>query len=166
MQRLALALVLMLGCAGLPGVGRSPDERPAHQRPRSDQWYESNAPLVREYLAHLPESAKGKPLAGIPLSDGSRRFEGDVYRGRRQDLAPGLTVVLIEREGNVVAYFWLEEGSEPLPLEACEAGEDAGIRAYRLGGAAYAWRSVAPEHGILYTTCPPADWVEGATSSE
>jgi len=156
----ALGSVAVLGCAAVPGGGQSRGLRAPLQQPMTEQWYQANAPIVREYLANLPDASLGRALDGIPLSDGTRWFEGDIYRGRRRDIAPGLTVVLLERDARTRAYLWLEEGSPPLPLEACKAGEDAGLRARRLGGALYAWRELSPDHGIVVTTCPPADWLE------
>jgi hypothetical protein len=143
-------------------IGSSGEPPPPHRQPMSQEWYQSNAPLVQEYLANQPDSMRGKPLAGIPLSDGVRWFEGDVYLGRRRDIAPGLTVVLLERESERRAYLWLAEGSDPVPLLVCRSGDDEGIRARRLGGALYAWRELRPDHGIVVTTCPPAAWLAPA----
>jgi hypothetical protein len=160
---LSLLSLLAVGCAGLPLIGSSKDPAPPLRQSMSAQWYEANAPLVQEYLAHQPDSARGKALAGIPLSDGTRWFEGDVYLGRRLDIAPGLIVVLLERESERRAYLWLEEGSDPMPLLVCHSGDDEGIRARRLGGAMYAWRELRPEHGIVVTICPPAEWLVPAS---
>jgi hypothetical protein len=139
-------------------LGRSREPEAPIRRPQSAAWYAANAPIVEEYLTTLSDSQIGTPLGGIPLSDGKRWFEGDIYLGRPENLPDAVHIVLLRRSEQVVAYLWIDEGGEPFPLEAC-GKKGASIRARRLGGTVHAWRALRPEHGIVYTECPPAEWL-------
>jgi hypothetical protein len=33
------------------------------------------------------------------------------------------------------------------------------MRAVRLGGGAYAWKTLQPQHGVVFTPCPPDAWL-------
>ncbi len=133
------------------------------------EWHASNGPLLAEYLKTLPENAVGQPLKGIRLSgdsESSRWLEGQVYRGVPSGLPEGLGVRLVDDGQRVLAFVWLESGASPYELQACESGEQKGIRARLAGGGAYAWIRVRPEHGVVYTACPPVEWLptEGSSS--
>jgi hypothetical protein len=133
------------------------------------EWHASNGPLLAEYLKTLPENAIGQPLKGIRLSGDSespRWLEGQVYRGVPSGLPEGLGVRLVDDGQGVLAFVWLENGASPYELQACESGEQKGIRARLAGGGAYAWMRVRPEHGVVYTACPPVEWLptEGSSS--
>jgi hypothetical protein len=150
--RLSLSLVLVAGC------GRGGPSEPL-QAPRPPEWYASNIPLMAAYLETLPDSATGKVLYGIALSDGDRWLEGVTYLGRPANAAEGLQVRLLDDGVSPRAYLWLERGAEPYPLDACVTPPFQGIRAVLLGDGPYAWKVLRPEHGVVYTPCPPAVWL-------
>jgi hypothetical protein len=152
----ALLLLFSSGCGGVGGARRpeSPLEVPATR-----EWYETNIPIVEAYLKTLPEDEVGKTIDGILLSDGQRIFAGDTYLGAPTPLPSGVHARLMRHGERTVAYIWIDEGGESLPLEPCESGEQKGIRARRLGGGAYAWKSLTPAHGMVYTACPPRSWL-------
>jgi hypothetical protein len=117
------------------------------------EWRRANEPLVKEYLVTLPASAVGQQLRGIRLSDGHRWLEGYVLEGWRKDLLPEAHIILLSKDDYDYAYLWLEDGTEPLPMAACE-NDGEGVRVRRLSGEILPWRSLRPEHGVVYTLCP------------
>jgi hypothetical protein len=126
------------------------------------EWHASNGPLLAEYLKTLPQSAVGQPLKGIRLSgdsEGSRWLEGQIYRGVPVGLPEGLGVRLVDDGQRVLAFVWVENGAAAYELQACESGEQEGIRARLAGGGSYAWTRVLSEHGVVYTACPPPEWL-------
>jgi len=168
LARLVLAACLACGTPSATtgcGGGRSlppRDEAGLARYPGSGPWQGHNLPLVKEYLSTLPDDSIGQPVKGILLSDGERWLEGYVFRGRpAADPAPGLHVVLLETDGELRAYLWLDEGADPYELPVC-AGEEEGIRARELTGRVFTWRSLRPEHGIVYSPCPSAAWLPGS----
>ena len=153
-----LALVLLGPGCGYP-LARSPAEARISATP---EWFASNGPLLAEYLRTLPPSAVGKPLRGIRLSGesgDSRWLEGQTYLGVPDTIPAGVGVRMIDDGRRVVAYVWVERGGGEFLLEPCESGEQEGIRARRAGGGPYAWKTLKPQHGLVYTACPPEDWV-------
>jgi hypothetical protein len=66
---------------------------------------------------------------------------------------------MMRRDGKVLAYMWAEPGAEPFALVGCSEAHKPGIRARRLSGHVHTWKTVRPEHGILFTSCPPATWI-------
>jgi len=148
------------GCATpLVGGGSPPEQRPFSA---TSEWHATNGPLLAEYLKTLPPSAIGEPLKGIRLSGvsgASRWLEGQVYLGVPTGLPEGVGARLVEDGQRVIAYVWIEEGGDALTLEPCEVGEQAGIRARLAGGGPFAWKQLRSDHGVVYTACPPEDWV-------
>lgn len=153
---LALGGALAAGCALAPGLGGG---EPVFEESMTPQWYASNAPLLTDYLDTLPDTAIGQPIDGILLSDGKRWLEGLVYLGRPAGLPEGVNVRLLDDGATPIAYVWLDPEAEPFVLEPCPSGPQRGIRARRAGGGPYAWRALEPEHGLVYTICPPASWL-------
>jgi hypothetical protein len=151
--------LLLLGLAcGHPG-GPSASQTPISATP---EWFASNGPLLAEYLRTLPPTDIGKPLRGIRLAGegaSSRWLEGQTYLGVPGGIPAGVGVRLIDDGRRVVAYVWVEHGGGEYVLEPCESGEQEGIRARRAGGGPYAWKALKPEHGLVYTVCPPEDWI-------
>lgn len=155
-----IAIVLLLAWIGaVLGGGCAGRRGPPPEPPRTPEWYASNVPLIAAYLQTLPDAAAGQVLDGIPLSDGQRWFAGVTYLGEPDDLPEGLHVRLLDDGQSVRAYMWLDEGGEPYELESCGTGPFRGIRAIRIGGAPYAWKALRPEHGVVYSPCPPASWL-------
>jgi len=156
----ALLLAGAAGC-GLLGRGGGGDGREGvYGAPRPPEWYASNAPLMVDYLDTLPDSRIGEPLQGILLSDGERWLEGLVYLGDPVvPLPEGVNARLVDDGERAIAYLWLDAGAEPFTLSPCPDGPQRGIRAQRAGGAPYAWKALRPEHGLVYTLCPPATWL-------
>ncbi len=161
---LALGMLGLWGCRS-PGAGSHPGKGAPSSIPGTPEWRESSTPIVKEYLTTLPEDAIGSELDGIRLSDGKRWFQGHTYLGRPGDLPPLLRATVLRAEGRVVAFMWLEEGGEPFPLQQCE-GEESGIRARSLAGEVHVWRSLRAEHGVIYTSCPPAHWLPASESED
>lgn len=157
--RLAVLLGAALWLAGCGLIGGRGGGGPVYTESMSPAWYQSNAPIMTEYLRTLPESAVGQPIDGILLSDGQHWLAGTTYLGVPAGVPAGVNVRLVDDGTQVFAYLWLEEGAEPFVLEPCSDGPQRGIRARRAGGGAYAWRSLKPEHGLVYTQCPPPAWV-------
>jgi len=145
------------GCS-VPLIPQAPVARVS----ATPEWFESNGPLLAEYLRTLPDSAIGQPLRGIRLSgkgEGLRWLEGQTYLGVPEGLPSGVEVRMIGDGRRVVAYVWVERGGGEYVLEPCESGEQEGIRARLAGGGPYAWKALKPEHGVVYTVCPPEEWV-------
>jgi hypothetical protein len=155
----ALGLALALSACGGGGGGPVYDDRPPIARPGSPEWTRSSMPLVRAYLTTLSPLVVGQPLDGIRLSDGRRWFEGYVYLGRPKGTPDDLFVVLMRDQAQILAFMWVEPGGEPFPLANCGGSHKPGIRARRLSGQVHTWKTVRPEHGIVYTTCPPEAWI-------
>jgi len=153
---LVVVVALAAGCGRLRGGG---DVGPVFTESMTPQWYTSNAPLLIDYLDTLPDGKIGKPLDGILLSDGKHWLAGLVYLGRPKGLPEGVNVRLLDDGQTAIAYVWLDPGAAPLTLEPCPSGSQRGIRARRAGGGPYAWRALEPEHGLVYTVCPPAAWL-------
>jgi hypothetical protein len=161
----AVLVVLLLlcggfGCLTLLGGGGPPPLPPTFSA--TSEWHASNGPLLAEYLKTLPSSAIGQPLKGIRLSGDSgapRWLEGQVYLGVPAGLPEGVGVRLVDDGQRVIAFVWVENGADALTLEPCEAGEQAGMRARLAGGGPFAWKQLRAEHGVVYTACPPGDWV-------
>lgn len=154
----AFALVSLGLACGHP-LGRPALETQISATP---EWFASNGPLLAEYLRTLPPSAIGKPLRGIRLSaedSDSRWLEGQTYLGVPGGIPAGVGVRMIDDGRRVVAYVWVEPGGGEYLLEPCESGEQEGLRARRAGGGPYAWKALKPEHGLVYTACPPEDWI-------
>lgn len=147
---------LAAGCA-LGGAGGGGG--PVYEESMSPDWYATNAPLLIDYLDTLPDSAVGRPLDGILLSDGKRRLEGFTYLGRPKGLPEGVNVRLVDDGTRAIAYIWLDPDAAAFPLEPCPDGPQRGIRARRAGGGPYAWRALEPSHGLVYTICPPEAWL-------
>ena len=151
-------------CALLSRLGPAPKPGPALQPSAAPAWYAQNGPIIRAYLESLPQSAVGSKLPGIRLSDGKLWLEGLTYLGPGQNLPPGLLVRLVGDESALYAYLWLEEGAEPLLLTPCRDGPQKGIRSRQAGGGVFAWKQLSAKAGVVYTECPPAEWLpEGAT---
>lgn len=153
----ALALGAALAC-GTSG-GLQPRVIPATA---SEEWYASNGPLLAEYLKTLPASGIGEPLKGIRLagnSKDSRWLEGQTYLGVPPGLPEGVEARLVDDGTTAGAYLWLNPGAEPYVLEACDSGEQKGIRARRAGGGVHAWTKLEAAHGVVYTACPPDAWI-------
>lgn len=148
-------LALLVGGCGLLGRGGEP----VMTESMTPQWYAQNAVILTDYLDTLPASQIGHPLSGILLSDGEHWLAGEVYLGSPADLPEGVNVRLLSQDGEVTAYIWLDPGAAPLDLTPCESGPQRGIRARRAGGGAYTWRTLKPDHGLVYTICPPANWL-------
>lgn len=159
----ALLLGFALAC-GTPR-GLEPRDIPASA---SDEWYAHNGPLLAEYLKTLPATAIGKPLKGIRLagySNDSRWLEGQTYLGVPPGLPEGVEARLVDDGTRVEAYLWVKPGAAPYALEACEAGEQEGIRARRAGGGVHAWMRLEAAHGVVYTACPPEAWIPASAPS-
>lgn len=159
---LALTVSLMVGLGGVSGCGipgMGGPGPPVITESMSPEWYASNAPLLTDYLSTLPDSAIGTPIDGILLSDGQHWLAGLTYLGEPAGLPDGVHVRLLDDGTLVTAYVWLDPGAEPFVLEPCESGPQRGIRARRAGGGAYAWRALEPDHGLVATICPPAEWL-------
>ena len=156
-----LSRVLLLALVVACGSQRGLPPRPVP--PSADpEWFARNGPLLAEYLKTLPPHSVGQPLKGIRLSgdpDEARWLEGQVYRGVPNALPQGVGVRLMDDGERVVAYVWVEPGADGYVLEPCESGEQEGIRARLAGGGAHAWETLESRHGVVYTTCPPADWL-------
>lgn len=152
-------LVVLAGSIGCGLFGRSGGGEPVFTESMTPAWYAANAPLLTDYLDTLPGSAVGTRIDGILLSDGQRWLAGTTFLGEPQGLPSGVNVRLLDDEVRVIAYVWLEEGAAPFTLEPCADGPQRGIRARRAGGGAYTWRALLPEHGLVYTICPPPAWV-------
>ncbi|MAI27302.1 MAG: hypothetical protein CMN75_14845 [Spirochaeta sp.] len=156
--------VMTPSCALLSRLGPPPKPGAALQPSAAPAWYAQNGPIIKAYLESLPPSSVGSKLPGIRLSDGKLWLEGLTYLGPGQNLPPGLRVRLVEDESALYAYLWLEEGAEPLLLTACRDGSQKGIRARQAGGGVFAWKQLSAKAGVVYTECPPAEWLpEGAT---
>lgn len=153
---LVLAIGLVAGGCGLVGGGGGP---PVFAPSMSPGWYASNAPILTDYLDTLPNSSVGQPIDGILLSDGQRWLAGETYLGEPTGLPEGVNVRLLDDGTMVIAYVWLDLGATALVLEPCADGPQRGIRARMAGGGSYAWRALEPEHGLVYTICPPDAWV-------
>ncbi len=153
---LALAVAIGSGC-GVPGLGGG--DPPEIQESMSPQWFASNAPLLTDYLATLPAASVGSPIDGILLSDGVRWLAGLTYLGEPAGLPEGVNVRLLDDGTIVTAYVWLDPGTASFSLQPCNDGPQRGIRARLAGGGAYAWRALEPDHGLVYTICPPAAWL-------
>jgi len=156
----AASLVLWSGIVGCSTpLGNPPEPPPASA---TAKWHARNGPLVAEYLETLPASGIGQPLKGIRLSgdsDAGRWLEGQTYLGVPTGLPVGVSVRLMDDGRRVLAYVWVDESAEDFSLEPCEAGEQEGIRARLAGGGPYAWTSLKRDHGVVYTACPPEDWI-------
>jgi hypothetical protein len=150
------ALLLLVTIAG--GCASRRDSGPSEPL-REPEWYATNLPLMTAYLQTLPDSAIGRPLDGILISDGRRWFEGVTYLGKPEGLPKGIEVRLLDDGVQPRAYMWVAPGGEPYPLESCTEPPFKGIRAVRLGGGPYAWKSLRPEHGVVFTPCPPPAWL-------
>jgi hypothetical protein len=161
LRRAALAPLLIIVFIACSGPGREPraPTGPPITIPGTAEWYLANEPLVEEYLTTLPDSARGSVLDGIKLSDGRRWFAGSTYLGRVEGLPPGTHVALLREQDEVMAFMWIAEDGQPLPLEACESGQNKGIRARKLAGQVYAWKALSPGHGVVFTPCPPDAWI-------
>jgi hypothetical protein len=154
---ITLLIAIASGC-GIPMLGGG--DPPEIKESMSPAWYSSNAPLLTDYLATLPDSAIGKPIDGILLSDGAHWLAGLTYLGRPEVRLPeGVNVRLFDDGTIVTAYVWLEPETAPFILEPCTDGPQRGIRARRAGGGAYAWRALEPDHGLVTTICPPGAWL-------
>jgi len=153
-----LAVLLMDGC-GLRGPSVPAEE------PRPPEWYTTNVPLMAAYLETLPDAAIGQTLDGILISDGRRWFEGFTYLGQPEDLPDGLRVRMLDDGTRPRAYMWLDDGSEPYSLVACSEPPFKGIRAVKLGDGPYAWKSLQPEHGVVFTPCMPPTWLPATRPS-
>lgn len=147
-----LTCALWLGCGGRGGG-------PVFQESMTPQWLAANEVILTDYLATLPDQAVGTQIDGILLSDGKRWLAGETYLGEPAALTDGLNVRLLDNGQRVIAYLWLDPGTEPYVLEPCPDGPQKGLRARRAGGGAYAWKALRPEHGLVETLCPPPSWV-------
>jgi hypothetical protein len=161
LRRAALATPLIIVFIACWGPGREPpaSSGPPITVPGTQEWYLANEPIVEEYLTTLPDSARGSVLNGIKLSDGRRWFAGFTYLGRVEGLPTGTNVAMFREHDKVMAFMWIAEDGEPLPLEACESGQNKGIRARKLAGQVYAWKALSPGHGVVVTPCPPDAWI-------
>ena len=151
---LVMLILIVSGC-GLLGRGGEP----AFTESMSPQWYDQNAVILTDYLDTLPARQIGHPLTGIMLSDGEHWLAGEIYLGIPADLPEGVNVRLLKNGVRVTAYIWLEEGAKPLSLTPCKNGPQRGIRARRAGGGTFTWRTLQPDHGLVYTICPPPSWL-------
>ncbi len=159
---IGLLVLVAVGCGGgAPAV----DDRAPRARPGSPEWTRSSEPLVRAFLSTLSPLVIGQPLDGIRLSDDERWFEGDIYLGRPTGTPAGLFVVMLKHEGETLAYMWAEPEAEPFELEGCDEEHKPGIRARRLSGHVHTWKTVRPEHGVVYTECPPETWIPPGAAS-
>ena len=163
--RLLLATMVLLaatphgGCAVLSTLAPSPEPGPALQPSAAPAWYGQNGPIIKAYLESLPRSSIGKELPGIRLSDGKLWLEGYTYLGPGRNLPPGLSARFFRQGTSLYAYLWLAEGAEPLQLTSCGAGPQKGIRARQAGGGVFAWKQLSAKAGVVYTECPPSDWL-------
>jgi len=146
------SVVLAAGCGRRLPSG-------SQQAPRGPDWYATNIPLMAAYLDTLPDASIGKPLDGIAISDGGRWLEGVTYLGQPAGVPRGLQVRLVDDGKLARAYLWLEPDAGPYSLEACTEPPFKGIRAVRLGGGPYAWKTLLAEHGVVFTPCPPEAWL-------
>lgn len=159
----ALAM-LATSCSVFSALGPPPKPGPALQLSANPAWYGQNGPIIKAYLASLPKSLVGSELPGIRLSDGNLWLEGFTYLGPGRDLPPGLSARFVEDDAVVYAYLWMEEGAQPLSLESCADGSQKGIRARQAGGGVFAWKQLSAKEGVVYTECPPLNWLpEGVT---
>ena len=158
-----LVSIWVVGCSVIPGFRSSAEPGPALQPSADPVWYVRNEPLIKAYLQSLPNSAIGKSLPGIRLSDGNLWLEEHTYLGPGLETPPGLSVRLLKNQQILYAYMWMEEGADPFALTPCSDGPQRGIRARKAGGGAFAWKQLNAKEGVIYTECPPADWLpEGA----
>jgi len=153
------ASFLIAGCGVIPGLKPMTKPGPALQPSADPAWYARNEPLIKAYLQSLPNSAIGKSLPGIRLSDGSLWLGEYTYLGPGLKTPPGLFVRLVENQQILYAYMWMEEGADPFMLTPCSDGPQRGIRARKAGGGAFAWKQLNAKEGVIYTECPPADWL-------
>ena len=160
-----LASISVAGCGIIPGLRSTPAPGPALQPSAAPIWYQRNAPVIKAYLSSLSNSAIGKSLPGIRLSDGKLWLEDYTYRGPGLDTPPGLSVRLVENEQILYAYMWVEEDADPFTLTPCPDGPQKGIRARRAGGGAFAWKQLNFKEGVVYTECPPENWLPEAVLS-
>ena len=154
--------ILVAGCGAIPGLRSAPDPGPALQPSAAPLWYARNEPLIKAYLESLPNSAIGKSLPGIRLSDGNLWLGEYTYLGPGLKTPPGLSVRLVENQQILYAYMWMEEGADPFVLTPCPDGPQKGIRARKAGGGVFAWKQLNAKEGVIYTECPPADWLPDA----
>ncbi|MDE0884810.1 MAG: hypothetical protein OSB70_04700 [Myxococcota bacterium] len=166
---LALLWLGFIAC-GHP-FGSAPRERAASATPK---WYAQNGPLLAEYLETLPSEQIGQPLKGIRLSGEAgapRWLEGQTYLGVPSGLPEGISVRLVKDGARTFAYVWasdevwVSDEDAGFSLEPCADGEQKGIRARQAGGGSYAWTVISPAHGVVYTACPPEDWLPEASST-
>ncbi|MEE3327700.1 MAG: hypothetical protein VX252_10215 [Myxococcota bacterium] len=150
---------LLGGCGILSSIGPAPKPGPALQPSAAPIWSLQNGPIIKAYLSSLPQSSVGTKLPGIRLSDGNLWLKDYTYLGPGRNLPPGLSARFVEDESTLYAYLWMEEGAEALPLSPCEDGPQRGIRARQAGGGAFAWKHLSAKEGVVYTECPPADWL-------
>ena len=154
----ALSL-LTSSCALVSRLGPAPKPGPALQPSADPAWYVQNGPIIKAYLETLPGSSVGSELPGIRLSDGKLWLEGSTYLGPGQNRPPGLVVRLVQDDSALYAYLWMKEGAEPLLLTPCPDGPQKGIRARQAGGGVFAWKQLSAKAGVVYTECPPAEWL-------
>ncbi len=155
-------LATVAACGSPVGVSLSTIPFEKSSKP---EWFDANAPLLTEYLKTLPLSAVGQPLKGIRLSDGELWLADSIYLGEPDGLPEGLGARLIDESHGVVAYLWLEKGADPFALRRCESGAHKGLKALRAGGGVYAWQLLRAEHGLVYSVCPPDEWLTGLVPS-
>ncbi len=154
-----LVSILVAGCGVIPGLRPASEPGPALQASAAPVWYARNEPLIKAYLESLPNSAIGKSLPGIRLSDGNLWLGEYIYLGPGLKTPPGLSVRLVENQQILYAYMWMEEGADPYALTPCPDGPQKGIRARKAGGGAFAWKQLNAKEGVIYTECPPDDWL-------
>lgn len=148
--------------AGLLAVAcSSPPPEPVDPASRLAAY---DAPVI-DYLESLGPDDVGRELAGVPADPSSEPasdevlLEGVRYLGRASGVPGSVHLHVVERDGELLAYLWVDTDGEPFPLPDCSPGR-VGFRARRVWGPIYTWKAAQPGDGVLVSACPRPEWIE------